>query len=151
MTTLARPAAVLARQEWLRGASSRHRTNPRAIRRAPQVALDPVDPRPQEPGRKAPQSDEVQQLKVRSVQRVEPVDAEAKHDDMARPDKAPVNLRAGEDLRGVWQKIENIGPLAQLNALCYGRRSGEIVYQDRYRLKCSNNQIIEAWRRKSGR
>ena len=104
-----------------------------------------------EPRRKAPETDEAQQLKVRSVQRAGPLEGEAKHGDMARSDKAPVNMRAEEDLRGFWQKIENIGPLAQLNALCYGRRSGEVVYQDRYRLKCSNNQIIEAWRKKSGK
>lgn len=103
------------------------------------------------PRRDAPERDEDQQLKVRSVQRVEPLDTEAKHDDLAKPNKVPVNLRAEEDLRGVWQKIENIGPLAQLNALCYGRRSGEIVYQGFYRIKCLNNQIIEAWRKKSGK
>lgn len=105
-----------------------------------------------EPRRRTPEPDENRQLNVKSVKRDEPanVDEEAINRNTAGPDSLPINLREEEDLRGVWQRIENIGPLAQLNALCYGKRSGEIIYKNSYRLKCSNNQIIEAWRRKSG-
>ena len=61
--------------------------------------------------------------------------------------KKPKFERTDEDIRGRWVKIENLGPLAHLNSKCYGKKDGEIVYVGRYKLKCRDNQIVEAWRR----
>lgn len=61
--------------------------------------------------------------------------------------KKPQVEEKSEDYRGRWVRIENLGPLAHLNQLCYGKSYGQIIYVDIYKLKCGDNQIIEAWRK----
>jgi len=53
-----------------------------------------------------------------------------------------------EEVQGAWQRMENLGPLSHLNALCFGRSPDEFVYHEEFRLRCDANQIIEGWRRK---
>ena len=61
--------------------------------------------------------------------------------------KEPIATDIVSDSHGTWRKIENVGPLAHLNARCYEVPSGQVVYYQEYKLRCSDNQIIEAWRK----
>jgi len=56
--------------------------------------------------------------------------------------------RIEEDLRGLWQRLSNTGPVAHLNAYCFEKREGEIVYFRDFRFECRDNQIVAAWTRK---
>ncbi|MDP8255347.1 MAG: hypothetical protein P9M14_06325 [Candidatus Alcyoniella australis] len=55
--------------------------------------------------------------------------------------------RANETVSGRWVRVSNLGPLAHLNARCYGKFAGSIVLAGSYKLRCSDNQIIEAWKK----
>ena len=51
-----------------------------------------------------------------------------------------------QDVQGQkWRKIENVGPLAHLNAQCYQVPRGNVIYYQEYKFRCADNQIIEAW------
>jgi hypothetical protein len=51
------------------------------------------------------------------------------------------------DNRGTWRRIENVGPLAHLNAQCYGVPANALIYYSEFKFRCADNQIIEAWRK----
>ena len=86
------------------------------------------------------------QVKIGPKQRRKTVDAPAEAVPIAKKGTGRGELT--EDGLGLWEKIENVGPLAHLNERCYAKPAGSLVYVSIYKLRCRDNQIIEAWKKK---
>jgi len=91
-----------------------------------------------------------QRLEVVSEKRSQtlaPLDQPARQLGIRVP-KGTSGLLTRDEVQGTWQRLENVGPVAHLNALCFGREPEEYVYHENFRLRCRDNQIIEGWLRK---
>ncbi|MBU0729724.1 MAG: hypothetical protein KKE17_15495 [Proteobacteria bacterium] len=58
----------------------------------------------------------------------------------------PADFILEEKFQGRLQKMDNIGPLAHLNANCYGIPDKKVIRYRNYIFRCSKNQIMEAWK-----
>ncbi len=96
-------------------------------------------------GRRGESDIENVDLNIQVAQRDEPV--ESAPDALSLPEASKSDdLRYDEEYKGVWQKLENIGPVAHLNAKCFGISDNRIVRYRQYKFRCAKNQIREAWK-----
>lgn len=126
-------------------ATAPKRQRPKADYKAP--SLSAIGTRPPAPDREEIIEAEPAELQIAVPKREEIEEAVVVDEIIIIPEKEDaVNYRFDEHFSGSWQKIDNIGPLAHLNAKCYRVQTGRVIRYRNFIFRCSNNQITDAWK-----